>query len=317
MRWIETTGRTLDDAKEAALDLLGVAEDEAEFEIVEEAQTGLFGRVRREARVRARVRPVQPRPKVDRRRARRSGRRPKRRREQSSSGESGEGTAARGGVEDTAAAATDARPASEERAAAEGSGSGAGPRSRSRRRRRRRDTTDTDVGQRTGTEGKGKTAMSDVSLEEQTEIVRDFADGLVEAFGFDADVEAVTLDEEQAEVQITGDDLGLLIGPHGQTLQAIQSLSRTVVQRVTEGRPSGRVTIDVDGYRQRRKEALERFVEQLAAEVRDSGVEKGLEPMGAADRKVVHDAVNAIDGVTTISEGEDPRRRVVIVPESD
>src|SRR5215831_2163758 len=71
MEWVETTGRTVEEAKELALDQLGVDEDDAEFEIVEEPRPGLFGRVRGEARVRARVRPTQPRPKVDRRDRRR------------------------------------------------------------------------------------------------------------------------------------------------------------------------------------------------------------------------------------------------------
>ena len=80
MEWVETTGRTVDDAKEAALDQLGVDERDAEFEVVEEPRTGLFGRMRGEARVRARVRPVVPRPKVerrDRRRRRASGGQPR------------------------------------------------------------------------------------------------------------------------------------------------------------------------------------------------------------------------------------------------
>jgi spoIIIJ-associated protein len=79
MEWVETTGRTVEDAKEAALDELGVDEADAEFEVVAEAQTGLFGRLRSEARVRARVRPTAPRSKDDRRdrreRRRRSGER--------------------------------------------------------------------------------------------------------------------------------------------------------------------------------------------------------------------------------------------------
>src|SRR4051794_18227794 len=77
MEWVETTGRTVEEAKEAALDQLGVAEDDAEFEIVEEPRVGLFGRLRNEARVRARVRPATPRSKDDRRdRRRRRERRP-------------------------------------------------------------------------------------------------------------------------------------------------------------------------------------------------------------------------------------------------
>src|SRR5438132_13342665 len=78
MEWVETTGKTVDEAKEAALDQLGVHEDDAEFEIVEEPRTGLFGRTRGEARVRARVRPTSPRPKTERGNRRR--RRPEARR---------------------------------------------------------------------------------------------------------------------------------------------------------------------------------------------------------------------------------------------
>ncbi len=72
--------------------------------------------------------------------------------------------------------------------------------------------------------------------------------------------------------------------------------------------------MDVAGYRARRREALERFVAQVAEQVRESGVAKALEPMAPPDRKVVHDTVNGIEGVGTISEGEEPRRRVVVVP---
>src|SRR4051812_50164136 len=77
MEWVETTGKTLEEAKDAALDQLGVAEDDAEFEVVEDAKLGLFGRVRSEARVRARVRPTAPRPKDDRRDRRRRDQRKK------------------------------------------------------------------------------------------------------------------------------------------------------------------------------------------------------------------------------------------------
>jgi spoIIIJ-associated protein len=76
------------------------------------------------------------------------------------------------------------------------------------------------------------------------------------------------------------------------------------------------VRIDVAGYRERRREALGRFAQQVASEVLASGVPKALEPMHPADRKVVHDVVNELDGVSTTSEGEEPRRRVVIMPSS-
>ena len=101
--------------------------------------------------------------------------------------------------------------------------------------------------------------------------------------------------------------------PRGQTLGAVQELVRTAVQRRSRGR-AGRIVIDISGYRQARRTALERFVSQVAEQVKSSGVARVLEAMPPADRKVVHDAINGIDGVTTSSEGEEPSRRVVISP---
>ena len=154
----------------------------------------------------------------------------------------------------------------------------------------------------------------DVDIDAHTAIVTEFVTGLVEAFGYDGTVESDAVDEENVEVRVSGSDLGLMVGPKGNTLTAIQELSRTVVHRRVPGTAEGRVRVDVAGYRQRRREALERFTRSVAEEVRESGVQKALEPMNSADRKVVHDTVNDIDGVTTLSEGEEPRRRVVVVP---
>ncbi len=155
---------------------------------------------------------------------------------------------------------------------------------------------------------------NDVTVEEQADIIRTFLDGLVDAFDYDAEITDERVDDDTIELHVEGDDLGLLIGPKGQTLQAVQELARTVVQRHASGTHHGRVRIDVAGYRQRRREALERFARQVAADVVASGSPRALEPMHPADRKVVHDVVNEIDGVATTSEGEEPRRRVVIVP---
>jgi spoIIIJ-associated protein len=154
----------------------------------------------------------------------------------------------------------------------------------------------------------------DVTVEEQATIMKNFLDGLVDAFEYEASISEERIDDETIELRVEGSDLGLLIGPKGQTLQAVQELARTVVQRHASGTHHGRVRIDVAGYRQRRREALERFTKQVAADVVASGKSKALEPMHPADRKVVHDVVNELDGVSTTSEGEEPRRRVVIVP---
>ena len=149
------------------------------------------------------------------------------------------------------------------------------------------------------------------------EAASDFVRGLVEAFGADGTTSVAELDVDTIEVRVEGSDLGLLVGPKGATLSAVQELTRTVVSRVEPGGRNIRVHVDVAGYRARRREALERFTQQLAATVKESGSATAMEPMNAADRKVVHDTANAIDGIRTTSEGEEPRRRVVLHLEDD
>jgi spoIIIJ-associated protein len=264
MEWVETTGRTVEEAKEAALDRLGVGEDDAEFELLAEPKTGLFGRMRAEARVRARVRPTRPRPKDDRRERRRRSRPPARNHSKSS-----------------------AEPAAAVKAPTQGRRSG----------------------------GNGARTMEDeASVAEQGEMARSFVADLLEGFGAEGTVQVTELDDETVEVSVTGSDLGLLIGHKGATLASLQELTRTVVQRHTGGH-TARVLVDVAGYRQKRRAALERFARQVADQVRESGSEQQLEPMTPPDRKVIHDTVNVIDGVVTRSEGLEPQRRVVVAPD--
>lgn len=158
--------------------------------------------------------------------------------------------------------------------------------------------------------------MSDTELAEHGEVVRGFLVDLLDAFGLDGEVTATPAEEGAVELAVVGDDLGLLIGPKGATLQAVQELSRSVLQRQLPGESHARIRVDVSGYRARRKEALQGFVRKVAEDVLGTGTQKALEPMAPPDRKVVHDTVNEIDGVHTISEGEDARRRVVIIPDA-
>jgi spoIIIJ-associated protein len=267
VEWVETTGRTVEEAKDAALDQLGVDEQDAEFQVLEEARSGLFGRLRQEARVRARVRPTTPRPKVDRRERRRGGERE------------------RGRDRETAPS----KPAAE-----------AAP-------KRRPPAAPAPA--------KEERPPVDVDIDTQAANVRSFLDGLLDAFDASGEVTVSVVDEDTLDATVAGDDLGLLIGPKGQTLQAVQELTRAVLQKEGPGGP--RLRLDVGGYRERRREALSRFTHQIAEQVLSSGTATSLEPMGAADRKVVHDTVNEIDGVRTISEGEEPRRRVVILPDDE
>jgi spoIIIJ-associated protein len=106
------------------------------------------------------------------------------------------------------------------------------------------------------------------------------------------------------------DDLALLIGRHGQTLDAIQELTRLVVGRRLDERI--RVIVDVEDYRKRREQRLEARARDLAQKVLRSGREEELEPMNPYERKLVHDAVAEISGVESVSRGEEPDRAVVI-----
>jgi spoIIIJ-associated protein len=154
----------------------------------------------------------------------------------------------------------------------------------------------------------------EVSMNEQSQVAAAFLEGLLSLMRLEATVSSTEVDEETVELAIKGADLGLLIGPRGTTLGALQDLTRIVVQQRT-GATNGRMLVDVSGYRQKRREALERFTRDVAAEVRTTGTRRTLEPMSAADRKIVHDTVNEIEGVATASEGEEPARYVVIMPE--
>ena len=154
-----------------------------------------------------------------------------------------------------------------------------------------------------------------MSLQEQSTLVVEFLDGLLDAFELDAEVYAERVDDETMEMRVENTEgVGLLIGPKGNTLRAVEDLSRMLVQRKSDGNCEGRLRVDIGGYRERRRAALEAFCEKIALEVRDSGADRPLEPMNAADRKVVHDVVAEIDGVDTVSEGQEPRRWVVIIP---
>ena len=311
MEWVETTGRTVEEAKDAALDQLGVDEQDAEFEVIDEPKTGLFGRVRSEARVRARVQPTQPRPKVERRAPRRraDAKKPK-----------------------PAAVGANGQPQDTDVTAADGTEGADGPARPAARRRRRsgaprpadgasrpgqgEDEGD-DRADRRAASTEGTDMDDDATVEQQAEITTGFLTGLLDAFDLEASIEEERVDEDTIELHVEGSDLGLLVGPKGNTLQAIQELSRTVIQRQVAGTHHGRVRLDIAGYRQKRKAALEKFAAQVAADVAASGEAKALEPMHPADRKIVHDAINDIDGVRTTSEGEEPRRRVVILPAGD
>jgi spoIIIJ-associated protein len=154
-----------------------------------------------------------------------------------------------------------------------------------------------------------------MSIETQQELATDFVREIVARFGLDATTSARRTDDDGIYISVDGDNLGLLVGPRGATVEALQELTRTVVQRHTEEHTS-RIVVDVGGYRERRAAALRQFAREAAADVLRTGVSEALEPMSPSDRKVVHDTVNDIEGLETASEGVEPRRYVIIRPAS-
>ncbi len=156
--------------------------------------------------------------------------------------------------------------------------------------------------------------LSEDELEEQGEIAAEFLEGLLSRMGVSAAVE-LELREGTVHAEIVGEgpdgeEMGLLIGRHGLTLDALQELTRVVVGRRTGARC--RVLVDVEEYRTRQRARLVARAREVAQRVARTGREVELEPMNAYERKVVHDAVAEISGVTSSSRGEEPERRVVI-----
>ena len=136
---------------------------------------------------------------------------------------------------------------------------------------------------------------------------------IVSTLGVDADVAAVE-EPETVVVTCSGPDVGLLIGRHGQTIDAIQYLLNAIGWR-TYGEERKEIVVDAAGYRARRKATLEALALRVAERVRDSGESEELEPMTAIERKVVHLSLKGVAGVGTTSEGTEPNRYVVVLPD--
>ena len=164
----------------------------------------------------------------------------------------------------------------------------------------------------TGTEDEG----SPPSLETIAETGRSFVTGLIAAMGVEGEVEAV-IEEGTVVVNVSGGDMGAMIGRRGQTLEALQEVTRTAVQRRLRNRV--RLSVDVEAYRARRRDSLEDYARSMAERAKERGTEIELEPMNAYERKIIHDAVAVVEGATSFSEGEEPTRKVIVrgdIPEA-
>jgi spoIIIJ-associated protein len=147
-------------------------------------------------------------------------------------------------------------------------------------------------------------------LVQEGDIAADYLERLLDIADYDGDID-LDVENDRAIVAIVGTDLQPLVGNRGETLDALQELTRLAVQQKTGTR--SRLMLDVSGHRQARRVELSTLATSTAARVLDSGEAAPLTPMNPFERKVVHDAVAAIDGVRSESEGEEPNRRVVIL----
>ena len=281
MEWVETTASTVETAKDAALDRLGIHESDAEFEVISEGRKGWFGRQKQEARVRARVRPVAPRPKDDRNR-RRGGKR----RSRSDGARKGSGANSR---------------TEQPKNAGNGHHEQAGPKQPGDRRKDKKMDQDS----------------SEISLAEQADLAESFVRELAETMGIGLELTRHEMKNDILRIEASGEDIGVLVGHGGGTAQAVDDLVRTVLQRAGGTIREGKIRVDIGGVRARRAEALEGFARRIADDVLETGQDVALEPMDRVDRKIVHDAVAELAAVDSRSEGEGAHRRVVIFPSSE
>ena len=156
---------------------------------------------------------------------------------------------------------------------------------------------------------KAEKRSNKISQADAVQVARDFLQKICDAMKLKVYIEKMTTDE-QVILSLRGDDLGLLIGKHGQTLDALQYLVNLAANRDSDERV--RIIVDVEDYRKRREDTLTQLALRLADRVKRRGERVVLEPMNAHERKIIHMALQDDSRITTFSEGEEPFRKVVI-----
>lgn len=239
-RTIETTGKTVEQAIQEALEELGVKEDLALIEVLDEGETGgLLGFGRRPARVRV-------------------------------------------SVDDNKVQVSE--KASE--------------------LKRKTDAEEDESGWKVALDDRGFVPAENAAL--------DYIEAIFSGIGIHGRIESYMGEDESLHIDVLGSDCGVAIGRHGETLEAIQYLTNIVANRWVDDHL--RVVVDVAGYRSRREQRLRQQAKKTAERVLDTGRESRLKPMSPAERRIVHLSLRETEGITTYSEGTEPRRYVVISP---
>lgn len=282
MAYVEVKAKTVEMAIEAAMRELGETDrSRIEVEVIQEPDRGFLGFGGQDAIVKVSERQVEKgrhREGKGRSRSRNRSGKP----EQGGSSRSGEGRQA----QSQAQSQSGRKPRNQ---------SGSKPNNSNRRDQGNRPKKDDD--------------RDPLGTQAQEPLVEEFLRGLVGAFGLDGSVET-RIDDDVIIANVVGPQTEALVGPRGAVMEAVHELTKTVLQRTAQD--SARVRIDIAGYAERRRQALTIYAGELIQQVLGDGGELMLEPMSASDRKVIHDAVAQHETVRSYSEGESPKRYVVI-----
>ena len=154
-----------------------------------------------------------------------------------------------------------------------------------------------------------------MAVRSDSETLQEFLQTVAGAMGLTAEIDVVVDEDGELRGTLHGEDLGLFIGRHGQTIDAVQHLAQRILA-AANGEPR-RVVIDAEGYRARRQEALERQADQAAEEALRYARPVALDAMTASERRLVHEYLRDREDVETYSEGEEPDRHLVIAPARD
>jgi len=172
--------------------------------------------------------------------------------------------------------------------------------------------TDTPVTDTAEVEGDTRPERGEALLVQEGDIAGDYLERLLDIVDFDGDID-LDVEGDRAIVAVIGEGLQGLVGPNGATLDALQELTRLAVAQSTGVR--SRLMLDVGGFRAKRRADLSALAGETAKRVGQSGQPERLSPMNPIERKVVHDVIAGVSGVHSESEGEEPNRRVVVLPD--
>ena len=321
MKSIEATGKTVNDAIKSGLEQLGVDRADVEIQVLEMRSPGIFGMFGKRAKVRLTVKAEDPaldiempvlsldggasarKPRPEKKKAEKPAQK------------------AEKPAEPANEASAPAEAAAEEAEAPEDEAERPARKRRSRNRRRKSGGEAVEATENAPEEEIEMPAPAPIierepfaatpeeELGDTARFARDFLSGLTERMGVPVQIETME-GEEQLRMQMSGENMSLLIGRRGETLDALQYLTSLTVNRGREDYL--RISIDTENYRAKREEALRKLAVRMAGRAKKSGKRVSLEPMNPYERRILHSALQNDPDVTTHSEGEEPYRRVII-----